>query len=97
MMTVLFWISALIVGYVYVGYPCLLAGWARIADRRPRRVPFAADAWPSISIVIAARNEAQRLPAAGEVDVEVRLPDMPPLGAVQGGEVAWPEEAEAAV
>ncbi|MEO6235929.1 MAG: glycosyltransferase, partial [Vicinamibacterales bacterium] len=62
-MTVLFWISALIVGYVYVGYPCLLAVWARIADRRPRLVPFETGGWPSISIVIAARNEAHRLPA----------------------------------
>ncbi len=62
-MTALFWISALIVGYVYVGYPCLLAVWARIADRRPRAVPFGAGGWPSISIVIAARNEAHRLPA----------------------------------
>lgn len=61
-MTVVFWISALIVGYVYVGYACLLAVWARIADRRPRRDPAAAGAWPSISIVIAARNEAARLP-----------------------------------
>jgi cellulose synthase/poly-beta-1,6-N-acetylglucosamine synthase-like glycosyltransferase len=62
-MTVLFWISALIVVYVYVGYPCLLAAWARIADRRPRRAPFQPGAWPSVSIVIAARNEAARLPA----------------------------------
>ena len=62
-MTVLFWISALIVGYVYVGYPCLLAAWARIADRRPRRAAFQGGAWPSISIVIAARNEAPRLAA----------------------------------
>jgi biofilm PGA synthesis N-glycosyltransferase PgaC len=62
-MTVLFWISALIVAYVYVGYPCLLAVWARIADRRPRRVPFEDGQWPSISIIIAARNEAARLPA----------------------------------
>ena len=62
-MTVLFWISALIVGYVYVGYPCLLAVWARVADRRPRPVPFQDGRWPSISIVIAARNEAHRLPA----------------------------------
>jgi cellulose synthase/poly-beta-1,6-N-acetylglucosamine synthase-like glycosyltransferase len=61
-MTALFWISALIVGYVYVGYPCLLAVWARIADRRPRRVPFGAGGWPSIAIIIAARNEAARLP-----------------------------------
>lgn len=62
-MTVLFWISALTAVYVYVGYPCLLAVWARIADRRVRPVPYQAGAWPSISIVIAARNEAQRLPA----------------------------------
>jgi cellulose synthase/poly-beta-1,6-N-acetylglucosamine synthase-like glycosyltransferase len=62
-MTVLFWISALIVTYVYVGYPCLLALWAKAADRRPRRSGFKAGRWPSISIVIAARNEAARLPA----------------------------------
>ena len=66
MMIALFWISALIVGYVYVGYPGLLAVWARVADRRPRRRPFEAGAWPSISIVIAARNEAARLPARVE-------------------------------
>ncbi len=60
-MTILFWISALIVGYVYVGYPCLLAAWARIADRRPRARAFGPGEWPSISIVIAARNEAHRL------------------------------------
>ena len=62
-MTVLFWISALVAVYVYVGYPCLLAVWARIVDRRPRAVPFEDGKWPSISIVIAARNEAARLPA----------------------------------
>jgi biofilm PGA synthesis N-glycosyltransferase PgaC len=63
MMLVLFWISAVIVAYVYVAYPCLLAAWARIAGRPARRRPFAAGAWPSISIVVAARNEAARLPA----------------------------------
>src|SRR4051812_6665856 len=62
-MTVLFWISALIAGYVYAGYPTLLAGWARIANRHPRRAPVAGDRWPSISIIGAARNEAARLPA----------------------------------
>jgi len=60
-MFVLFWISALVIGYVYIGYPCVIALWARIVDRRPRRAPFAAGQWPSISIVIAARNEAPRL------------------------------------
>jgi biofilm PGA synthesis N-glycosyltransferase PgaC len=62
-MTALFWISALIVVYVYAGYPCLMAVWARIADRRPARAPFQPGEWPSISIVIAARNEAHRLAA----------------------------------
>ena len=62
-MTVLFWISALIVAYVYVGYPCLLAVWTRVVDRRPRPVPYPDGAWPAISIIVAARNEAARLPA----------------------------------
>jgi cellulose synthase/poly-beta-1,6-N-acetylglucosamine synthase-like glycosyltransferase len=62
-MTVLFWFSAALVLYVYAGYPCLVAAWARLVDRRPRRLPFPAGSWPSISIVIAARNEARRLPA----------------------------------
>ena len=64
-MRVLFWLSALLVGYVYAGYPALLVVWARFfphragaspRDRRP----------PSVSIVVAARNEAQQLPARVE-------------------------------
>jgi cellulose synthase/poly-beta-1,6-N-acetylglucosamine synthase-like glycosyltransferase len=62
-MTVLFWISAALVLYVYAGYPCLVAVWARLVDRPPRRAPFESGRWPSLSIVIAARNEAHRLPA----------------------------------
>jgi cellulose synthase/poly-beta-1,6-N-acetylglucosamine synthase-like glycosyltransferase len=62
-MLALFWISAALIAYVYVGYPVLVALWARVADRRPRRRPFPAGEWPSISIVIAARNEAARLAA----------------------------------
>jgi cellulose synthase/poly-beta-1,6-N-acetylglucosamine synthase-like glycosyltransferase len=62
-MTSLFWVSALLVLYVYAGYPCLVAVWAPLADRRARRVPFAPGQWPAISIVIAARNEAERLSA----------------------------------
>lgn len=62
-MFALFWISAFVIGYVYAGYPCLIALWARVAGRRLRRAPFDAGHWPSISIVVAARNEAPRLPA----------------------------------
>jgi cellulose synthase/poly-beta-1,6-N-acetylglucosamine synthase-like glycosyltransferase len=62
-MLALFWISAALVAYVYAGYPLLVALWARAVDRRPRRGSFATGEWPSISIVVAARNEAPRLAA----------------------------------
>ena len=63
-MSTIFWISAAIVAYVYAGYPLLLALWARVARRHRRRPSIEAiTAWPSISIVLAARNEAARLPA----------------------------------
>src|SRR6059058_4397427 len=58
-----FWLSVLTVAYVYAGYPILLACWARW---RPLPAPRAAapdDDLPTVSIVIAARNEAARLPA----------------------------------
>lgn len=62
-----FWISAFVAAYVYVGYPLLLAAWAPVARRaRARRRqsgPPAVPAMPSVSIVLAARNEAAALPA----------------------------------
>ena len=61
-MEILFWASVFAIAYVYVGYPVLLAAWARFAPRPLKRTGFAAGAWPSISIVLAARNEATRLP-----------------------------------
>ena len=63
-MKTIFWISVAIVAYVYVGYPLLLAAWARLARRwRRRPSPERLTSWPSISIILAARNEAPRLPA----------------------------------
>jgi biofilm PGA synthesis N-glycosyltransferase PgaC len=59
----LFWVSALAIGYVYVGYIALLVVWAKM---RPRAIRTSADPaadTPRVSIVIAARNEAARLPA----------------------------------
>jgi len=62
-MKTIFWLSAAIIAYVYVGYPMLLAAWSWLVRRSPRRLPIeAVNAWPSISIVLAARNEAGRLP-----------------------------------
>ncbi|PYR78452.1 MAG: glycosyltransferase family 2 protein [Acidobacteria bacterium] len=62
-MSVLFWVSAFAIVYVYAVYPALVGVWARLADRRPRKRPFPPGRWPFISIVIAARNEAARLAA----------------------------------
>jgi cellulose synthase/poly-beta-1,6-N-acetylglucosamine synthase-like glycosyltransferase len=58
----LFWLSVFLVLFVYVGYPLLVAAWGKLAHPSAvRRLPFPQGAWPSISIVIAARNEAHRL------------------------------------
>jgi cellulose synthase/poly-beta-1,6-N-acetylglucosamine synthase-like glycosyltransferase len=55
----LFWMSLGVVLYVYVGYPALLAVWARI---RPRTHLRSDTLRPTVSVVVAARNEAERLP-----------------------------------
>ena len=61
-MEILFWVSVLLVAYVYAGYPLLLGLWARTVNRQVRkRVPHAHEQWPSVSVVLAAHDEAQRL------------------------------------
>jgi len=74
-MGILFWISIAVIGYVYVGYPLLLAACSRLSQRLARR--RAVDEihmWPSISIVLAARNEAARLPARIANLLEIAYP-----------------------
>ena len=62
-METLFWIAVLLVAYVYAGYPLLLASWS-YATRRPVRTRASNErSWPSVSVVVAARNEAARLGA----------------------------------
>lgn len=53
-MEVAFWLSALVVGYAYVGYPLLLWAWARVAPAPPP--PRALT--PTVTVVVAAHNEA---------------------------------------
>ena len=60
-MTFLFWLSAFVIAYVYVGYPALLAVWS--ARRRGDESDPPPTRLPSVSIIIAARNEAGRLAA----------------------------------
>jgi cellulose synthase/poly-beta-1,6-N-acetylglucosamine synthase-like glycosyltransferase len=72
-MEAVFWISVAFVFYVYAGYPALIGVWAALAHRgRPERLPRALrvrsrDAQlPGVSVIVAARNEAARLPARVE-------------------------------
>ena len=50
----LFWISLSVIGYTYVGYPLILWLWSQHRTRPVNKKPFA----PSVSVVIAACNEA---------------------------------------
>jgi poly-beta-1,6-N-acetyl-D-glucosamine synthase len=62
-MELLFWGSILLVAYVYAGYPLFLALWSRLAARPVRKRPATSERlWPPVSVVVAAHNEAARLP-----------------------------------
>ena len=72
-MEALFWVSIGFVLYVYAGYPLVLAVWSAI--RRRQRGPARqtrhggrrpSARLPGVSIVVAARDEALRLPARVE-------------------------------
>ena len=61
-METLFWVSVLLVAYVYAGYPMVLGLWAWIVNRPVRkRVPGPGEPWPAVSVVLAAHDEAQQL------------------------------------
>lgn len=59
----LFWLSALSIAYVYVGYPMLLVVWSRVRPARHIDDASGSAPLPRVSVVIAARNEAARLPS----------------------------------
>jgi poly-beta-1,6-N-acetyl-D-glucosamine synthase len=69
-MEAVFWVSVVFVLYVYVGYPALLAVSARLrasaASARQARQEQQSESLPGVSVIIAARNEARRLP--GRID-----------------------------
>lgn len=71
-MTLLFWLSALLIVYVYMGYPVLLAVWTMKWRRPIKRNGRRVHPLPGVSIVVAAKNEAHRLPAriANLLDLE---------------------------
>lgn len=92
-MILLFWLSAAIVLYVYAGYPCLLAVWARTVDREPRRIPFGTGHWPALSIIVAVRNEARRLPARVANLLEQEYPGRREIIVVSDGSMDAPGAA----
>ncbi len=57
-----FWLAAAIAAYVYVGYPALLALWARLGGRVVKRAN-PDDPLPALSIVVAVRDERVHLAA----------------------------------
>lgn len=70
-----FWASTFVIVYIYLGYPLLLAAWARISPRPTHKARLdGAGPWPSISIVVAARNEAARLPGRVTNLLELHYP-----------------------
>lgn len=100
-MEILFWASAGLVAYVYIGYPLALALWARV--RRVRRVrpgamgaTGATGAQPPVSIVIAVRDEAHRLPARIDNLLSLDYSGERQIIVVSDGSTDQPERALAA-
>lgn len=56
--TILFWASLAALFYIYVGYPLLIAGLARLRPMQRIRQPHRG----SVSVVLAIHNEAHHLP-----------------------------------
>ena len=56
----LFWGSLVLLGYTIVGYPILIALWARL---RPRPLRIAPRREPSVSILVTAQDEASQIAA----------------------------------
>lgn len=60
---VIFWLSAGLVLYAYLGYPMLIWCAARLWGRRPDAPTPDGDGLPSVSLLIAAHNEADVIEA----------------------------------
>jgi cellulose synthase/poly-beta-1,6-N-acetylglucosamine synthase-like glycosyltransferase len=54
-----FWLSLALVAYVYAGYPLLLLLWSRLRPRPVRRGEWE----PTVTVVLAVRNEREHLEA----------------------------------
>ena len=84
-MEILFWASVFVIAYVYVGYPVLLAAWARLASRPVRKAGFAAGSWPSISIVLAAQRRGADSPSSAYSSTQKAFHLLPNLSTLARG------------
>jgi biofilm PGA synthesis N-glycosyltransferase PgaC len=93
----LFWSSLLLVAYVYAGYPLLLAVWAARRPRPVRKRPATrnGDDWPTVSVIIAAHNEAARLPGRIANLFEQIYPRPIEIIVVSDGSTDWTRSAVA--
>jgi hypothetical protein len=57
-LTLSFWFSFIVLAYTFCGYPCVVFCFARLF-RKPSSL--AASQFPTISIVLAAHNEQERI------------------------------------
>lgn len=93
-MRTLFWTSTAAVLYVYVGYPLLLQVWARAVRRYPRKPAVGhVTSWPAITIVVAVRNEAARLPARVRNLLQIPYPGRREVIVVSDGSTDDPRTA----
>ena len=53
----MFWLSVILITYVYFGYPAVLLLWRRLGARPAKKIYWE----PAVTIVIAAHNEAARI------------------------------------
>jgi cellulose synthase/poly-beta-1,6-N-acetylglucosamine synthase-like glycosyltransferase len=65
-----FWLSAAALAYTYVGYPLLVAAFARLRPRPVRRAPLE----PSVTVIITAYNEQRDLAAKLENTLALDYP-----------------------
>lgn len=60
--SVIYWSSLAVVGYTYAGYPALIYGLSRLRHKKVKRAAIE----PTVSVVMAAHNEQERI--AGKLD-----------------------------
>src|SRR5712692_2578137 len=67
---VIFWLSAVALGYTYAGYPLLLLIMSRLRPREVRRREFE----PAVSVIVTAYNEERDLAAKLENTLALDYP-----------------------